>query len=212
MDDAGRMRRMDALAGFGKPFQCVGKRESFAPAELGTKGSSFEVLHDNVHADLGTRTEVVDGDDVGVFETSDGDGLALEPMNGGIVGRGLSADDFDGDTSVEGELRGAVDGAHSTLADELVDAVFAVDDEAQERIGRSEWSAVLGADQKMVVEVVRTAGARSAWLDLWGAIGAVPLAWASWAASVPFAPPSRSRFGVYAKEGITGGHTWQIGN
>ncbi len=111
------------------------RAESFQLGELAAERPSRQVLHDDVHADVGRHPEVVDGDDVGVLEAGNGVGFALEPADGGLVAEVLGPDHLERDGSFQVELCRAVDGAHAALADARVDAVAVGDDPADERIG-----------------------------------------------------------------------------
>jgi hypothetical protein len=95
------------------------KREAFAE-ELVERGA--------VHEAHGEEVEVVDvaggvdGDDVGMFESSDELGLAEEALFEFVEGKEAFFQDFDGDGTIEGELDGAVDASGGAAADEVVEA------------------------------------------------------------------------------------------
>ena len=97
--------------------------------ERRAEGLAFEEFADDVLL-AALDAEVVDGDDVGVVEGSDGAGFALEAGAeiGGGSGRtrrrGL-AENFDRDVAIEAGVAGAVDLAHAADSERRLDLVWA---------------------------------------------------------------------------------------
>jgi hypothetical protein len=68
-------------------------------------------------APVGSDAEVVNREDVGMRERSDGSGLALESRAVFRIARDAGREDLDGDLAIESRIFGAIDLAHSARAE-----------------------------------------------------------------------------------------------
>ena len=106
-------------------------------AENRAKVLPLDVLHDDVESAVSlVAAEVEDLDAVRVVEPARRQGLALEAADDGRVLQQRGLEHLQADQPVQGEVAGAVDLAHSTLADELLDLEPSTDRLADQRIAR----------------------------------------------------------------------------
>jgi hypothetical protein len=93
------------------------------PLQQVTEGEALDVLHHDEDARI-MRDAIVDGYDVGVVETRDGQRLGEQPVEGGVeflVDAALG--DLEGDLPAEADLAGQIDIAHGPTAKVVDDLV-----------------------------------------------------------------------------------------
>ncbi len=103
------------------------------PEEL-LQGAPGDELHDEEEGAVGLFAEVEDGDDVGVSEPGEDAGLAHEVVGVSIVVGSEAVEDLDGDGPLQVGLHAAVDVAHASRADDLLDADVLADGASDEGI------------------------------------------------------------------------------
>ncbi len=86
-------------------------------------GRTGHVLH-HQKIDAVLAVEIVNGADVGVIEPGKGESFLAELAARGIVGESVPGEDFQGDVAFEALIAGAINDAHSALANFLQDTVM----------------------------------------------------------------------------------------
>ncbi len=107
-----------------------GRGQRSVLAESHGKVAAGHLLHDDVGPGR-VGPEVVDLHDVGVAQGRGGLGLVAEALHELGVTAELRAQDLDGHLAAELAVRGAEDGGHATLTEDLVEPVAAGQDPAE---------------------------------------------------------------------------------
>ncbi len=94
-----------------------------------------EQRHHHVLEAVVGRAVVGGAQAVGVLESGEALGLAIEAGGDVPMGGELGSQDLEGQIATEAQVVHPVDRAHPPLTDEMVDAVLAVDDDAQQSLG-----------------------------------------------------------------------------
>ena len=103
-------------------------------AEFGPDGDPFHELHDKVVV-AGDFTEVDPGDNVLVVEAGDGARFPGEPFHEGRILGEARRENLDRDIPVDRRLMRAIDRAHPTNANRLLDSELLEQKRAEQRIG-----------------------------------------------------------------------------
>ncbi|MFO0575799.1 MAG: hypothetical protein U1A78_17520 [Polyangia bacterium] len=132
-------------------------------ADVAGQGRAADVLHDQEQV-ARVLAEVVHGDDAGVGQAAQRQGLAAEALTEDGAAGPLGKQELDGDVDAEREVAGAVHGAAAAGAQELLDAVALPKDRAEAQIaaagrhGAGPGLADDGAGQRVAERIRRGRG------------------------------------------------------
>src|SRR5262249_58751515 len=97
--------------------------------QLFAQAAALYQLHHQIRAAVLHEAEVINGDDVRVFQFRGGAGLAVEPFGDDLVGEEFGAQDLDRDVAFELLMDRPIDRPHAAVSDQPLQAVLAVDDD-----------------------------------------------------------------------------------
>jgi hypothetical protein len=136
MHVADRVRFHQRLADLDQDVGGLLDRQRLLARERGVERLAFEQLHREIQPAVGRAPEVVDLDDVLVVDLGDRRRLAPKPLDREVVARQLVVQHFDRDLAAQRHVLGAVNGAGSTLPDQLLDLKAFAEQLADQRIER----------------------------------------------------------------------------
>ena len=114
------------------------RRERAIDVELALHGAAVEVLEHHVVVALRRDAEVEDLDRVVGESTFSVDArLAREPLQRGVVGRQVRLEQLDRDLAVHREVMRAEHRAHAAFAEQRIEPIAPVEDDADQRLPRS---------------------------------------------------------------------------
>ncbi len=131
------------------------RKAALTPQQIAQRPAD-EVFEDEIGADPRLDAEVVDPDDVRVFDARERERLALEALDRVHVREEVAADDLEGGVALQVDVLRPIDRALTADPEPLLDAVFALDHATEEGIRQCQRPAVIRTGADSVLEQLLT--------------------------------------------------------